>query len=527
MSKLKVEWLSLKDTVPAKGMWDQAFIGDLLDNVQNNQRQIVVIPGAYQFDIVPEINKHIAQYDKVLVIVTSDEENKFPTGELDHPDMLIYATYPGPNYKNVSQWLPIGYTPECRKILSKELPPNKVLSWYFAGQVTHPSRERLSNVLQTIQYPGEIQPTDGFAKGIDQTTYYYMLRKTRIAPAPGGPCSPDSFRLYEALEAGCIPVPENPGFFNQLFAGEPLYFNALSNWSELPDLMTKYNDHFYEVSNNIFAWWQWYKRKLLYKLREDSEADVEDLTVIVPTSYIPSHPSTKIIEETLDTIKSQLPDVEIVVTIDGLRDEHKKDPKIVKDYELYINKLLWLTNHKYSKTYPMLHREHFHQVEMAKRAMEHITSPIIMYAEHDTPITPDCDFDWPNLKKCILDGTSNMIRFHFEAHIPEAHKHMMLDDKPKLYNKVPLIRTAQWSQRPHLASSAYYRRVLSDHFTPDARSFIEDKLHSVVYTPYKDGGEMGWQQHRVHIYAPDGNIKRSYHTDGRAGTEKYDDRQIF
>jgi hypothetical protein len=92
------------------------------------------------------------------------------------------------------------------------------------------------------------------------------------------------------------------------------------------------------------------------------------------------------------------------------------------------------------------------------------------------------------------------------------------------------IRTSQWSQRPHIASVAYYRRILDSHFSADAKCFIEDKMHGVLDQAYILDGIAGWNQHRIHIYDPgngNGNMKRSYHTDGRAGERKYDERQIF
>jgi hypothetical protein len=88
-----------------------------------------------------------------------------------------------------------------------------------------------------------------------------------------------------------------------------------------------------------------------------------------------------------------------------------------------------------------------------------------------------------------------------------------------------ILRTSQWSQRPHLATAAFYRRILRDHFSWSARSFIEDKMHGVVDVAVREDGDLGWDQWRLGIYAPqdDGlnNFKRSYHTDGRAGEDNY------
>jgi hypothetical protein len=69
---------------------------------------------------------------------------------------------------------------------------------------------------------------------------------------------------------------------------------------------------------------------------------------------------------------------------------------------------------------------------------------------------------------------------------------------------------------------------MNDYFSPKAKCFIEDKMHSVVQSAYINDGFLGWSQHRLHIYHPKGNnIKRSYNLDGRAGGPKYDETQIW
>ena len=47
-----------------------------------------------------------------------------------------------------------------------------------------------------------------------------------------------------------------------------------------------------------------------------------------------------------------------------------------------------------------------------------------------------------------------------------------------------------------------------------SETFIEDKFHGVVQ-------DDGWVKHKLWIYHPEGDIKRSYHLDGREGTRKF------
>jgi hypothetical protein len=77
----------------------------------------------------------------------------------------------------------------------------------------------------------------------------------------------------------------------------------------------------------------------------------------------------------------------------------------------------------------------------------------------------------------------------------------------------------QWSQRPHLASTAFYRQMIKNYFNPKSRTMIEDVIHGVVIESCRKDAVMGWYSRRLWIYTPEGNIKRSYHLDGRRSSE--------
>jgi hypothetical protein len=84
------------------------------------------------------------------------------------------------------------------------------------------------------------------------------------------------------------------------------------------------------------------------------------------------------------------------------------------------------------------------------------------------------------------------------------------------WSKCGVIRTSQWSQRPHLATTAFYERIIESHFGWSDKVFIEDRMHGIVSNAYLRYGMEGWQQYRLHLYDPGlPSLKRSYHLDGR------------
>ena len=238
-----------------------------------------------------------------------------------------------------------------------------------------------------------------------------------------------------------------------------------------------------------------------------------DVTIILATSIIPDHPSTEMIEETIKTIRFHFPDNEIIMQIDGLRMEqqHRKS-----DYDEYKNRILWKCLHEYKNVLPIVFDKHSHQTTMMRQTMNLIQTSLILYVEGDAPLVIDEPVDWQKCLDLIEYEKANTIRFHFESVIPEPHEHLMfgLEDG--------FMKTAQWSQRPHLCRASYYKNIIMPPL--EDKTFIEDATHGIIQDdilPYGKFSDNGWNKHKLWIYHPEGNIKRSYHLDGRQGTRKF------
>jgi hypothetical protein len=530
---VNIIWLSVKEGTPARGYWDQRLLEELFEKEQHfvmeeeNVRlmpmmkdeagrwvsmndPIVVIPGAYQFDCIDKINKFIARFEKCTVIITSDEENNFPIDELSHENMRVFADYYNPKYTSDITWLPIG--PANIFNIS---PQGKTRDFFFMGQVTHPKRQLYVDQIKS-RADGFMLWTDGFARGDTPEDYYKGLATAKVAPSPAGNISPDAFRTYEAICAGAVPIPTDTEWHRAVFGDVP--FPVIDDYEQINGYMDMAISQYPVLNNRVQEWWIQYKRKMKNILIPPKEKGV---TVIIPVSPIKSHPSTEIIDETIRNIRAHLPDSEIIVTFDGVRSE-QEDRR--EDYDKFKRFFLWdcLNNPDYKNIFVLDFEEHSHQVKMAREALKYVTTDLVLYCEQDTPLTPDEPIDWQKCEDFIRSGEANMIRFHFEAFVPEPHLHMMIGEVEDGF-----LRTSQWSQRPHLISKAYFERIVNDYFTEDAVCFIEDKMHGIVSEAYIVNGLAGWYQHRLWVYHPEGNIKRSYHTDGRAGEAKWDDTQIW
>lgn len=548
---IPVLWLSLNPDTPPRGYWDMGILEDLFSNnlwatgydfehYENSlpkdcKGAVVVFPARAQVDYIKDLNELLATLDWVVLLLTGDEEAVFPKDKIKHNNIRIYVMSPREDIDSKYRFLGTGYPPQIHQELTSDVPA-KDLDWFFAGQITHERRQQCAEQLR-LMHNGVLIETPGFTQGLKPDLYYGHLSHAKVAPAPSGPQTPDSFRLFEALECAAVPiadtrVPKNDfsdNYWTFFFREEPP-FPVLREYEQLPGYVEDTLNQYPKINNRVFSWWIKKKRELALQISKDITDISSDLlktdsnsmvTVIIPTSPIKSHPDISILDETIKSIRHHLPTAEIILTFDGVRKEQESRRD---SYEEFIRRVLWKCNTEYKNVLPLIFEEHAHQSGMAREALKYVQTPLLLYVEQDTPLVTDFEIPFDQLIDELIDGTSNMIRFHFEAVIPKDHLHMMHGNED---SAIPLIRTSQWSQRPHLASVAFYKRILSENFSDKAKSFIEDLMHGVLDEAYRVDGIHGWQQYRVHIYAPEGNFKRSYHTDGRAGAAKYDDTQVF
>lgn len=263
--------------------WDQTMVEDLLDgrlwphglDMQwymgyPNQVDgcVLLIPARYWAGHEAEISRALYRYSWVLLMVTSDEESLF--GVVTHPNMKVWRQTPrhGREYPG-ERLFGVGYTPHV-KLLPAE-PPTKNLNCFLSGQDTHARRHECFNSLEGLR-DSRVHRTAGFTQGMDPAEYIRCMAKAKVAPAPSGAVSPDSFRLWEALEAGAIPVADAVSpvdgltdYWTRLLGEVP--FLVVEDWSQVSwtELLADWN------LDPVAEWYQGYKRRLAVQLREDLE----------------------------------------------------------------------------------------------------------------------------------------------------------------------------------------------------------------------------------------------------------------
>lgn len=233
---------------------------------------------------------------------------------------------------------------------------------------------------------------------------------------------------------------------------------------------------------------------------------MDQITCMISCSPIKSHPDTSIIEECIESLKDYRPFSRIIVMADGVREEQAHyQPR----YAEFLSRL--------QKKYPDLDifsmSEHKHQARTMRDCLQFVTTPVILFIEHDMALTGDIPFD--TMIRMIMNEEADLIRLLYEDNDLINYTHLMME-------KVgDFTKTKQWSQRPHVAGTEYYRRILNNNFSPNSKTFIEDRMHGVIEA------EDNWNNNKLWTYTPPVPVQRFTYKDGRDGDPKYDDKLIY
>ena len=121
-------------------------------------------------------------------------------------------------------FVPLGYKTGLHDGASVRSPPERTHAWAFAGQSTKSSRATMIKHLEHLRgtrakHVFEDVDWDS-PKNLATSTYRDLMASAKVAPCPVGWIHPDSFRLYEALECGCLPAVERPDYFADLLGDD-------------------------------------------------------------------------------------------------------------------------------------------------------------------------------------------------------------------------------------------------------------------------------------------------------------------
>lgn len=207
-----IRWASYAPAVEARGSWwDHSLLEEWFGHEPPTARPVVIVPGVslWEHDAQERLLADLDHLGPCALIVSKDESPKPYLARLTAPERAVFVHYARPGHLQLPgvTALPIGAPAPTAAALAEASPLRPRLSWSFAGQVnTDRRREMVESFTQVPN--GEILTTSGFAAGDPHADHITRLATTRLAPAPAGPVSVDTFRCWEALEASALPLVE-------------------------------------------------------------------------------------------------------------------------------------------------------------------------------------------------------------------------------------------------------------------------------------------------------------------------------
>ena len=442
-----------------------------------------------------------------LLLHTSDESHEWDSAGYGTQKWMSYAT---PEHMGDRRVL-IGPQEDTLRLL----PPRKPLGErrhevFFAGQSNNIERRELQSVLGDRAH---ISP--GFSQGLERRDYLAELADTKVAPCPSGTVHPDSFRLYEAIEAGCMPVVDTPGWWQWM--GTPV--RTLEKWTQLPLLLAEYREDPLRLqldANSTQAWWHRYcveyKDALVESACRVSGTPVPEnpVTVIMTTSPVHLCPDTRFLQDAVARTRSYplFRDAPIILCFDGVRPEQEHYRARYLEYMRRVLDLIQ-TDSNFRGVMPLVFRSHVHQAHMAKAALGYVKSPFVFFQEHDT--YPMGEIDWDALLRAFKNPAVNYIRLSIFPRVLPEHRYLFPNGEAvENIEGAPLVLTRQYSQRPHLARTEWYKWLLSRFVTETTRAMIEDLV-------------IGWAESEpwgLYLYSPPTpDITRSGHSFARAKSD--------
>ena len=185
-------------------------------------------------------------------------------------------------------WAPNGFRtgvgPREKSVLKKSLNRqclSAFLGWINNAASYNNERASFSGPAAACGENLYVMPSNGFAGGYNVGLYSAIMEDSIFAPCPSGN-NPETIRLYDALELGCIPISLPHEFLlskDALASIGPVPFPILGSWAELPQFLGDMKakalsnpNEILELQLHCINWWSDFKIAIQKRISDRIEA---------------------------------------------------------------------------------------------------------------------------------------------------------------------------------------------------------------------------------------------------------------
>jgi hypothetical protein len=216
---------------------------------------------------------------QLILLHMSDEFARNDVSMYSHPAVKhVFRNYWRPDLPTDKvTFLPLGYT-KGRGSTQQHTQSfsQRELIWSFVGSEDRPGRSESLRELTILQPNAKItKPRWDTPAILDGQQYSEVMRKTKFVPCMKGSTALESFRMYEALEHGAIPVyvpaesHQCADEYKQIFGNHPLL--AVPSWAEAANFLKLLSEKPEVMENHrqtCEKWWKLQKEELRSKIHK-------------------------------------------------------------------------------------------------------------------------------------------------------------------------------------------------------------------------------------------------------------------
>lgn len=196
---------------------------------------------------------------------------------------------------------------------------------------------------------------------------------------------------------------------------------------------------------------------------------IENITIIVSSSPIPSNPSIKMITNVIKSLEDNVLNnkiCKIIIACDGCETKNIK-------YEEFISNLKKYYENK-TNILIILNPKKGHLTGNIRNAFNHVNTEYVMLVQHDLIFVEQI-----NLESILEDISKNSelkhIRFNKRNNIKSGWDNTPLFASKKIIGNNTYIFTESWSDQNHISKASYYRDIVLSEI--DDGVFMESVLN--------------------------------------------------
>lgn len=251
---------------------DKFFDGGSFRTVIDNSVIIYSsIRGYVSQEFLDYLNSFVQQGFTFYLLHLSNERPEDPCKHYSLAKHVFRSYYSSEMERENVTFIPLGFKSGfLNKTKEIDSCDSKSISASFIGQPKS-DRGELIDVLEKIE-SSFVHKTNSWncSTSLTQEECIDIYKKSKYAPCPMGWIHPDSFRISESLEWGCVPIIKKHNgedYFQSIFPDHPM--PVVNSWTEVPRIIE--SEDYCSLREKVHKWYLGYIEDLKQKIKNKLE----------------------------------------------------------------------------------------------------------------------------------------------------------------------------------------------------------------------------------------------------------------